>query len=87
MCLDLKSFYLLAPLERYKYMRIAIGMFPAWTIKQYDLLPKVVHGYVYLEMRRAVWGLPQPGILANKLLCKRLAPKGYYKCKHTPGLW
>ena len=42
MCLDLKSFYLSAPLERYEYMRIPIGMFPAWTIKQYDLLTKVV---------------------------------------------
>jgi len=27
MCLDLKSFYLLAPLVRYEYMRISIGMF------------------------------------------------------------
>jgi hypothetical protein len=62
-------------------------MFPAWTIKQYDLLTKVVLGYVYLEMRCAVWRLPQAGILANKLLCKRLAPKGYYQCKQTPGLW
>jgi len=87
MCLDLKSFYLSAPLERYEYMRIPIGMFPAWTNHQYDLLTKVVQGYVYLEMRCAVWGLPQAGILANKLLRKRLAPKGYYECKQMPGLW
>jgi hypothetical protein len=40
-----------------------------------------------LEMRRAVWGLPQAGILANKLLRKCLAPKGYYECKQTPSLW
>jgi hypothetical protein len=33
-------------------------------------------------MRKAVWGLLQAGILANKLLRKRLAP-----CKHTPVLW
>ena len=38
-------------------------------------------------MRRAVWGLPQAGILANKLLKKRLAPHGYHECKQTPGLW
>jgi len=89
MCLDLKSFYLSAPLKRYEYMRIPIGMFPAWTINQYDLLTKVkvVRVYVYLEMRRAVWGLPQAGILANKLLRKCLAPKGYYECKQTPSLW
>jgi hypothetical protein len=41
MCLDLKSFYLSAPLERYD-MHIPIGMSPPWTIKQYDLLTKVV---------------------------------------------
>jgi hypothetical protein len=38
-------------------------------------------------MRRAVWGLPQAGILTNKLLCKRLLPHGYYECTNTPGLW
>jgi hypothetical protein len=44
-------------------------------------------GYVHLEMRRAVWGLPQAGILANKRLGCKLAPFGYYKHTNTPGLW
>jgi hypothetical protein len=30
---------------------------------------------------------PQAGILANQLLEKRLAKKGYYQCQHTPSLW
>lgn len=34
-----------------------------------------------------MYGLPQAGILANRLLTKRLAPKGYYQCRHTPGRW
>jgi hypothetical protein len=34
-----------------------------------------------------VWGTPQAGIAANKLLCKQLAPHGYYECKQMPGLW
>jgi hypothetical protein len=38
-------------------------------------------------MRRAVWGLPQAGILANKLLRRRLLPNGYFECPNTPGLW
>jgi hypothetical protein len=38
-------------------------------------------------MRRAVWELPQAGILASKLLRNRLLPHGNYECKHTPGLW
>ncbi len=38
-------------------------------------------------MRRAVWALPQAGILANKCLRQKLAPFGYYKSTNTPGLW
>ena len=38
-------------------------------------------------MRRAVWGLPQAGILANKKLKRKLALFGYHKCIDTPGLW
>jgi hypothetical protein len=87
MCLDLKNFYLSAPLDRYEYMRIPFELFPPWIVAQYNLLTKVHRGHIYLEMRRAVWGLPQAGILANKLLRKRLAPHGYYECKQTPGLW
>ncbi len=34
-----------------------------------------------------MYELPQAGILANKLLEKRLAIRGYYQCQHTPGLW
>ena len=68
-------------------MKIPIGLFPPWIIKQYNLLHHVRKGYIYLEMRRAVWGLPQAGILANKLLQRRLAPHGYYECKQTLGLW
>jgi hypothetical protein len=81
MCLDIKNFYLTAPLDRYEYMKMPLSLFPSWTKEQYNL------DKLDLEMRRAVWGLPQAGILANKLLRKRLLPHGYYECKHTPGLW
>jgi hypothetical protein len=87
MCLDIGNFYLSATLDRYEYMKMPLNLFPPWIIAQYDLHNKVVGGFVYLQMRKAVWGLPQAGILANKLLRKRLAPHGYYECKHTPGLW
>ncbi len=87
MCLDIKNFYLTAPLDRFEYMKMPISLFPSWTCKQYNLDTYAKNGFVYLEMRHAVWGLPQAGILANKLLRKRLLPHGYYECTHTPGLW
>jgi hypothetical protein len=43
--------------------------------------------FVFLQMYRTIWGLPQAGILVNQLLQKRLLPHGYYKFTNTPGLW
>jgi hypothetical protein len=48
---------------------------------------KVLNGFVYMEICRGMYGLSQAGILANKLLKKRLACYGYFEVPHTPGLW
>ena len=81
MCLNIKNFYLTSALDYYKYMKILLVLFPE-CIKKHAR-----DGFVFLEIRRAVSGLPQAGILANKLLRKRLKPHGYYECTNTPGLW
>ncbi len=59
MCLDIKNFYLTAPLDRYEYMKMPIALFPQWIVEQYNLNKHVHNGFIYLEMRRVVWGLPQ----------------------------
>eukprot|EP00804_Cyclotella_cryptica_P029536 CCRYP_020583-RA/>CCRYP_020583-RA protein AED:0.35 eAED:0.26 QI:0/-1/0/1/-1/1/1/0/1386 len=87
MGIDIKSFYLTAPLDRYEYMKMPITVFPEHIIQQYNLRAHVKNGFVYLELRKCVYGLPMAGALANKLLRKRLAPHGYYEVTHTPGLW
>jgi hypothetical protein len=86
-CFDIGNFYLTATLDQYEYMKMPVSLFLPWIITQYNLEKKVAGGYIYLQMSKAVWGLPQAGILANKLLHKLLALHGYYKCKNTPGLW
>jgi hypothetical protein len=70
MCLDIKNFYLTAPLDHFEYMKMPLSLFPPWTKEQYNLDKLAKNGFAYLEMRRAIWGLPQAGILANKLLRK-----------------
>jgi hypothetical protein len=87
MGIDLKNFYLNTPMERYEYMRLPIAIIPDEIIQQYNLLPLVHNGYVYMEIRQGMYGLPQAGILANQLLAKRLALHGYSQTPHTPGLW
>jgi hypothetical protein len=87
MCLDIKNFYLTAPLDRFKYMKMPLVLFLEWIKKQYDLNKYALNGFVYLEMRWAIWGLLQAGILANKLLRCHLLPHSYYKCNNIPGIW
>ena len=87
MGIDIKNFYLGTPLDRYEYMKLPLSLFPRHTIEQYDLRRHEKGGFVYVEIRRAIYGLPQAGILANKQLRERLAPFGYYEVAHTPGLW
>jgi hypothetical protein len=87
MCLDIKNFYLGTPMARFEYMKIPIGVFPQATINQYNLNQHAHNGFIYLEVRKAIYGLPQAGILANQLLKQRLRPFGYFEVAHTPGLW
>jgi hypothetical protein len=85
--LVLKNKYLTTALDHFKYMKIPLALFPNWVKKQYNLDVHAQDRVVFLEIRQVVWGLPQAGILANKLLQKRLASHGYYECASTPGLY
>ena len=85
---DVKNFYLNTPMERYEYMKIPIAQIPEEIINEYKLRNKVhTDGTVYIEFRKGMYGLPQAGMLANKLLKRRLAQHGYYEVRHTPGYW
>ena len=57
-------------------------------IKEYQLRTKATkEGYVYIEVRRGMYGLPQAGLLAQLELEERLAKHGYRQSKLVPGLW
>ena len=40
-----------------------------------------------MEIRMGIYGLPQAGILGNKLLKEIIGNHGYYEVQHTPGLF
>jgi hypothetical protein len=84
---DIKDFYLNTTMERYEYMRLPITVIPHEIITQYNLLPLVHNGHVYIEIRKGMYGLPQAGKLANQQLTTHLAKYGYTPTAHTPGLW
>jgi hypothetical protein len=87
MCADVKNFYLNTPMDKPEYMRIPLHLIPIEIQDEYNLLPLADNDYIYVKIQKGMYELPQAGILANKLLAKRLAVHGYYQARHSPGLW
>jgi hypothetical protein len=85
--MDLKNFYLNTPLDRPEYIHIKLADIPQEFINEYKLKELACDSWIYFEMCRGMYGLPQAGILANKLLGDRLAEFNYYEEATTPRLW
>jgi len=88
--MDIKKFYLNTPIPmvRYEYMRLKLADMLEDIIEHYKLHDVTTpDGYVYCEIRKGMYGLPQAGIIAQELLTKRLKEHGYSQSETTPGLW
>ena len=65
---DVKNFYLNTPMERSEYMKIPLSHIRDEIITEYSLRNKVHRdGSIYIEIQKGMYGLPQAGMLANKL--------------------
>ena len=65
-----------------------VADFPDSIIEQHNLKQKATpEGFVYVAMKKGMYGLPQSGRLAQELLETRLNSKGYRQSLHTPDLW
>ena len=84
MSINIKDFHLNNPMPRYEYMRLKLEDLPEDFIEEYNLRDKVTKdGYVNVDIRKGMYGLPQAEILVQELLekktkCKRLSTKQTY---------
>jgi hypothetical protein len=88
MCADLKDHFLATPMKDPEYMRIHYKYFSPAMRQQYNL-ESIVHtdGYVYIKIKKGMYGLKQAALLAYQHLVKQLAPHGYHPIPNTTGLW
>jgi hypothetical protein len=68
-------------------MKMLLSPFPEEIIQQYNLNALAVNSWVYIEIRKGMYGLKQAGLLANQLFQTCVEPFRYYPARHTPGLW
>ena len=73
MTIDIKDFYLNTPMAQYKCMHLKLCDIPEDVALHYNLASKFKsYGYVYTEIKRGMYGLPQSGLIAQQLLEKRV---------------
>jgi hypothetical protein len=64
-------------------MRIHITDIPDKIMNHYNLHELADEGWVYVKIQKGMYGLPQAGILANKLLMERLHPVSFDSVSKT----
>ena len=68
-------------------MRIPIELIPQEFIDLYQIQDKTKNRFVYCEIIRGIYGLPESGSPADKLLKERIEEHGYTEVDHTTGLF
>ena len=74
--MNISNFYLNTPLERKEYVRMKLSDFHESVVEHYTLKDIEKDGWVYIEVSKDIYGLPQAGILAQKLLEKGSMRRG-----------
>ena len=87
MCADIAKFYLNNPMYRYEYMKLALENIPEEIIQQYSLKNLAHKGFVYMKIKKYMYGLLQVGKISNDKLKLHLAKFGYKPEPITLGLW
>ena len=84
---DFKKQILQTPMDQPEYVRIKLSDISQKFIEEYNFTQLVQNGWIYFDILRGWYGLPQPGRISNDLLCKHLEKSGYFEAATTPGLW
>ena len=88
MTIDIKDFYLNTPMSRFEYMKLKLSDLPEDFATRYNLEAKADKSdQVYAKIRKGMYGIPVAGLLAQRLLEKRLNKEGYNQSTLVPGLW
>jgi hypothetical protein len=63
MTMDIKNYYLGTTMSRFEYTKTLLSCFPEEIIQKYNLNALAVDDWVYIEIRKGMYGLKQAGLL------------------------
>ena len=65
---DIRDFYLETPLKKPRYGKVRVKYIPQATIEKYGLQDMIEDGWLYFEINKGMYGIPEADRLANDLL-------------------
>ena len=80
---DIKDFFLMSTMKEPEYMKIASKYIPDDIKQRYNLQDKITNGYIYIKIKRGMYGLKQAAVLAHEQLVENLKPFGYHPIPNT----
>ena len=87
MSIDLKDMFLHSPMQDPEFMKVPIKYFPQDICNRYNLLSKVHKGYIYIRIKKGMYGLKQGALLAFETLETLLLDAGYVPILGSTGMW
>ena len=88
MTADIKDYFLATPMAKAEYMKVKYKHIPEDIRQQYNLSEEVAKDdYVYIKIKRGMYGLKQAAILAYDNLQNSLRSFGYKPVFSTVGIW
>ena len=69
-------------------MRVPLNKFPKDIQEYYNFQDIATNdGYIFIKIKKAMYGLKQAAVLAYQLIKNTLEPHGYYPVIGTTGMW
>ena len=87
MTCDLKDHFLASPMKDSQYMRSRWDQMPDDIKNSYNLQVMKHNDYIYIKIKKGMYGLKEAAILAYNKLIHHLTPRGCYPIPGTSGLW
>eukprot|EP00804_Cyclotella_cryptica_P011688 CCRYP_020712-RA/>CCRYP_020712-RA protein AED:0.37 eAED:0.37 QI:0/-1/0/1/-1/0/1/0/91 len=85
MTIDIKDFYLNAPMEQPEFMCLKLSDMPDNITEHYKLQSRATpDSYVYVLVWKDMYGLPQADIIVQQPLETRLVAERYHQSNATP---
>ena len=85
--MHLKDIFLHTPMHSPELMKLAVKYFLHDIIENYNLNDSVHNGYIFIKIKRGMYGLKQASVLAYQYLSKLLTDGEYTQILGSLGMW